>query len=308
MKVLVISGFLGAGKTTFIKNLSMKTAKQFTILENEYGAVGIDADLLKDAGMKNIWEMSSGCICCSKKGDFAASILTIANTLDPEFLIIEPSGVGKLSKVLSHIKKVEYERISILSPLTIVDGESIDKYRREFGEIYDDQILSAGQVIISKLENSASDVVQRAVDSIKDINPDVDIVSNHYLTMGDEWWDDILLKLHDGTKIIEPKDEEDESGFDSLALEDVSISNPSRFVLLLEDIIRGFYGNIIRAKGSLVVGDVGLKFDLADTKYSVLTDDTVSSSNIVFIGKDIDKDRLKKIFIKKKRYKIVRNT
>ena len=80
MKVLVISGFLGAGKTTFIKNLSMKTGKQFTILENEYGAVGIDADLLKDAGMKNIWEMSSGCICCSKKGDFAASILAIANT------------------------------------------------------------------------------------------------------------------------------------------------------------------------------------------------------------------------------------
>ena len=76
----------------------------------------------------------------------------------------------------------------------------------------------------------------------------------------------------------------------------------------MEDIIRGFYGNIIRAKGSLVVGDVGLKFDLADTKYCVLTDDDVSSSNIVFIGKDIDKDRLKKIFIKKKRYKIVKNT
>ena len=88
----------------------------------------------------------------------------------------------------------------------------------------------------------------------------------------------------------------------------MSISNPSRFVLFLEDIIRGFYGNIIRAKGSLVVGNVGLKFDLADTKYSVLTDDTVSSSNIVFIGKDIDKDRLKKIFIKKKRYRIVKNT
>ena len=126
--------------------------------------------------------------------------------------------------------------------------------------------------------------------------------------MGDDWWEDILLKLHDGTKITEPKDEKDESGFDSLALEDVSISNPSRFVLLLEDIIRGFYGNIIRVKDSLVVGDVGLKFDLADTKYCVLTDDDVSSSNIVFIGKDIDKDRLKKIFIKKKIYSIVRNT
>ena len=87
MKVLVISGFLGAGKTTFIKNLSMKTAKQFIILENEYGAVGIDADLLKDAGMKNIWEMSSGCICCSKKGDFAASILTIANSVDRKSVV-----------------------------------------------------------------------------------------------------------------------------------------------------------------------------------------------------------------------------
>lgn len=299
MKVLVVSGFLGAGKTTFIKELASRTGKKFVILENEYGALGIDGDLLKEAGMgsDNIWEMSSGCICCSKKGDFAASILTIANTINPEYLIIEPTGVGMLSNVISHIKKVEYERIQILSPITIVDGESIHRYRQEFGEIYDDQIRSSGQVLISKMEKSGYEQKSSAIEQIKAINPDISTVSEHYTSMPKSWWDNILLKLLDGNFLIKETDEIS-TNFDSIILENVSMFNPSEFVYLLEDIIRGFYGNIIRAKGGFMIGSIGLKFDLVDNKYSILSCDTIDKSSLVFIGKDINKKKLEKKFFK----------
>ena len=120
MKILVISGFLGAGKTTFIKALAKHTGREFAILENEYGSVGVDGDSLKDnipPGKVNIWEMAEGCICCSMKGDFAASVLTIANTVDPEYLVIEPTGVGMLSSIIQSLKEIEYERMG-----TVMNG------------------------------------------------------------------------------------------------------------------------------------------------------------------------------------------
>ena len=105
--MLIVSGFLGAGKTSFIKALLNNNAEQFTILENDYANIGTDADDLSKIALDNIdiQEMSDGCICCSKKGDFASSILTISNTLDPNYLIIEPSGVAMLSNILANIKK-----------------------------------------------------------------------------------------------------------------------------------------------------------------------------------------------------------
>lgn len=157
MKILVISGFLGAGKTTFIKALAKQTGKDFAILENEYGAAGVDGDVLKDsmdAGKVNVWEMTEGCICCSTKGDFAASVLTIANSVDPEYLVVEPTGVGMLSHIMKNLQQIEYERISLLAPITIVDGYSYERFRREFPELYRDQIRSARTVILSKIEQA----------------------------------------------------------------------------------------------------------------------------------------------------------
>ena len=140
MRILVVSGFLGAGKTTFIKELARRTREDFSVMENEYGQVGIDGQLLaekempesgeEDAGKLNIWELTEGCICCSMKSDFASSILTIANTIDPEYLIVEPTGVGMLSNVMNNIRLIQYERISLLSPITILDGNSFDWFPR----------------------------------------------------------------------------------------------------------------------------------------------------------------------------------
>ena len=123
MKILIISGFLGAGKTTFIKEMVKRCKGEFAILENEYSSLDIDSAKLTDNADKskiNIWEMTEGCICCSTKGDFATSVLTIANALDPEYLVVEPSGVGMLGNVIDNIKQIEYERIGLLAPITIV--------------------------------------------------------------------------------------------------------------------------------------------------------------------------------------------
>lgn len=135
MKILVVSGFLGAGKTTFIRTLAERTKKDFAVMENEYGEVNVDGDLLEQTKDLNIWELTEGCICCSMQKDFATSILTIANTVDPEYLIVEPTGVGMLSKIIENIQKIEYERITLLEPLTILDGTMYDRCMSEFSEI-----------------------------------------------------------------------------------------------------------------------------------------------------------------------------
>ena len=159
MKILVISGFLGAGKTTFIKELAKRTKQDFAVMENEYGAVGVDGGLLSEENEDsdvplNIWELTEGCICCTRKSDFATSILTIANTIDPEYLIVEPTGVGMLSKIIENIKMIQYERISLLSPITILDGAHFEEMLDKFPETCRDQIQAAGLVVISKKENA----------------------------------------------------------------------------------------------------------------------------------------------------------
>lgn len=157
MKILVVSGFLGAGKTTFIRTLAERTKKDFAVMENEYGAVNVDGDLLEQTKDLNIWELTEGCICCSMQNDFATSILTIANTVDLEYLIVEPTGVGMLSKIIENIQKSEYERITLLEPLTILDGTMYDRCMSEFSEI----------------------------------------CVSHYTEQGDDWWDSLLTSYLD---------------------------------------------------------------------------------------------------------------
>ncbi len=193
MKILLVSGFLGAGKTTFIEEMTRKVKKDFVVLENEYGEVGIDGDLLKKDYDK-VWEMTEGCICCSMKSDFANSVMTIANSMDPEILIVEPTGVGMLSSVMNNIKKVEYDRIQILEPVTIVDPMCIDLYKEEFQDIFIDQIKSSRMIIISKTEGLELDLIENAKKFIKDINPEADIFDGDYSMYDTSWWEGILEK------------------------------------------------------------------------------------------------------------------
>lgn len=295
MKILIISGFLGAGKTTFIKELAKRTKKEIAIFENEYGTSGVDGDILKESTNVNIWELTEGCICCSVKGDFAASVLTIANTVNPEYLVIEPTGVAMLSNLITNLKQIEYEHIKLMAPISIVDALSLERYKNEFPEIYKDQIEFADTIIFSKSENLSENEKEKLGIEVKSINNSCNIVSDHYSTQPDSWWDSLLLKYLDGTVDIPIKAETAEMP-DSFSLNNISVRSVEKFIIFLENLIRGLYGNVFRAKGSFSIKGLNLRFDVADNRYLVELDTDEISDKVVFIGNSIKKQKIREVF------------
>ena len=177
IKIDVISGFLGAGKTTLIKKLFESRLKneKVVLIENEFGEIGVDGAFLKDSGVE-IKEINSGCICCSLVGDFSKSMKEIVEKFAPDRIIIEPSGVGKLSDIIKAIEKVE-EPLKINIVATVVDGGKCKMYFKNFGEFYDDQIKQANTVIVSKTDKLSKEKTLAAVELIKSLNPKATIVT-----------------------------------------------------------------------------------------------------------------------------------
>ncbi len=178
-KIDIVSGFLGAGKTTFIKLLLERAIKgeQVVLIENEFGEIGIDGGFLKDTGIE-IREMSQGCICCSLVGDFAASLKEILTTYKPDRIIIEPSGVGKLSDVMKAIAGVEEELgVESNSAVTIVDAKKTKLYERNFGEFFDNQIQFATTVVMSRTDIASPETVEGALEIIRGLNPTATVVT-----------------------------------------------------------------------------------------------------------------------------------
>ena len=310
MRILVVSGFLGAGKTTFIKELARRTREDFSVMENEYGQVGIDGQLRaekempesgeEDAGKLNIWELTEGCICCSMKSDFASSILTIANTIDPEYLIVEPTGVGMLSNVMNNIRLIQYERISLLSPITILDGNSFERYCREFPDIYRDQIASAGCVLVSKMEGADRQTLEQLEQSIRQINPDAEIFTTHYSANPNSWWESLLSCPADPTQKLPGKAETPD--LQNLGLTEVSLPSGNHLLLFLQGVVAGVFGDICRAKGYLPVGSgeqtAWLRFDVVDHNYSITGIEAMPDSRAVLIGKGLKKNWLREVLQK----------
>ncbi len=171
-KIDIISGFLGAGKTTLIKKLIEEVfqGQKLVLIENEFGEIGIDGGFLKDAGIQ-ITEMNSGCICCSLVGDFTAALEQVIETYHPDRIIIEPSGVGKLSDVVKAVLRVgDKEDISINSMVTVADATKCKMYMKNFGEFYNDQIETASTIILSRTQTMKQDRLEKAVSLIQERN------------------------------------------------------------------------------------------------------------------------------------------
>lgn len=301
MKILIISGFLGAGKTTFIKALARYTGRTFAILENEYGAAGIDGDILKNetaAEEINIWEMAEGCICCSMKGDFAASVLTIANTVNPDYLVIEPTGVAMLSQIIRNLRQIEYERITLLAPITIVDGHSYRRYIREYSELYRNQIASAHTVLVSKMEQAGAEEKEYLQKELQAINPEGTILTEHYSTLSKEQWISLLEQSYSGEMLYAETEKKEELP-DTFSLRGVSMESPERLLLMLELMIRGVYGNIFRAKGLVQAGNQSFRFDVADGQYSVTGNEPAGEEKVVFIGTNLSRPDIRRCFRQK---------
>lgn len=178
-KIDIISGFLGAGKTTFIKKLLQEAiaGEQVVLIENEFGEIGIDGGFLKDAGIE-IREMNSGCICCSLVGDFGKSLEEVLTKYQPERVIIEPSGVGKLSDVMNAVRDVAKDLdVKLNSAVTIVDAAKCKLYMKNFGEFFNNQIENAGTIVLSRTDIADAEKVLLDVDLIRGHNKEATIVT-----------------------------------------------------------------------------------------------------------------------------------
>ena len=290
MKILIVSGFLGAGKTTFIKELIRRTGTTPVILENEYGNNSIDAGELRstDSGDKKleVLEFMEGCVCCTMKDSFVNSVFTVYSSLSPEYLIIEPTGVGQLSNILSNLKPMLHDPVTLLNPVVVLAPRSYNQNMKEFEALYKDQIAYAKTVVFSKCENEDPDVLAATETAIRRINPAAEIISGHYTRQDDDWWRSVMALPSDNIDVEETETEKDD--FSQITMNHASMENPFELIQLLEDCLRGQFGHIVRAKGTIPVGSETLRFDLADGLYSISASPE-TANQCVFIGKDIDR-------------------
>ena len=178
-KIDIISGFLGAGKTTFIQKLLSDALKgeNVVLIENEFGEIGVDSGFLKNAGIE-IREMNQGCICCSLVGDFESSLKEVIEQYHPDRILIEPSGVGKLSDILSAVKTVsENLDVNLDGAVTVVDATKAKLYNKNFGEFFDDQIRFATSVVLSRMDIASGEKASEAVNIVRGINPHANLIT-----------------------------------------------------------------------------------------------------------------------------------
>ena len=202
-KIDIISGFLGAGKTTFIKKMINEAfqGEQIVLIENEFGEVGIDGGFLKDAGIE-ITEMNSGCICCSLVGDFGKNLNEVITKYHPDRILIEPSGVGKLSDVMKSVIDIEKEQdVKLNALVTVVNALKASKQMKAFGEFFNNQIEYATTVILSRSQNATPEQLEFCVKQIQALNPKAAIITTN--------WDEIkgeqILKAMEGQDNLEMK-------------------------------------------------------------------------------------------------------
>jgi G3E family GTPase len=198
-KIDVISGFLGAGKTTLISKLLKEAlgGEQVVLIENEFGEIGIDGGFLKDAGIE-IREMSQGCICCSLVGDFEKALREVIERFSPERVIIEPSGVGKLSDVMKAVTDASANLDVVLnSAVTVVDAKKCRMYMKNFGEFFNNQVQYAGTIVLSRTDIVGQDVIDADVEMIRSLNPAAEIVTTPVAELGGARLLEIIEKRDD---------------------------------------------------------------------------------------------------------------
>ena len=178
IKIDIFSGFLGAGKTTLIKKLIKEAyaGEKIVLIENEFGEIGIDGGFLEDAGI-NITEMNSGCICCSLVGDFSKALTKVAKEYSPERIIIEPSGVGKLSDVVKAVSDAKVENAKINALCAVVDASKCKMYMKNFGEFFNDQVENASCIVLSHTDTTSEEKLATAVSLLREKNPTADFIT-----------------------------------------------------------------------------------------------------------------------------------
>lgn len=310
-KVDIYSGFLGAGKTTLIRKLLMDgyDREKVVLIENEFGEIGIDSGFLADAGIK-ITEMNSGCICCTLVGDFAIALKKVVDEFDPDRILIEPSGVGKLSDVAAAVADVEGCEIAAM--VTVVDATKCRMYHKNFGEFFNNQIASAGTVVLSHTELTDEETVREAVNIVRELNGDANLITSPLKELRGK---QIMNEFKPGAEIEHMEHEhhhdhdhdhehhhhhhdhehDADEVFDSIGIETVKTYGRKE----LEDILTSFKDDerILRAKGMVKGEDGWLFFDYVPGNVDVRKGSVQVTGRIVVIGADIDEEEIKSRFL-----------
>lgn len=307
MKIILVSGFLGSGKTRFIKSLVEKTDKSIVILENEFGDLNLDSDYLKsDIGDNEddvkVWELTNGCICCSTNLDFTHSILTIANTLNPDYLIVEPSGVAKINNIIKKIKKISYERIELGLPILIIDAKNYKNILENYSEYVKEELFYNGIVVVSKSENF-DDSQFLEIKNVLKINNDIKFPFKHYSKWDDGIWDYIFsttgIFLETDNKLtlkfkIDKK--QPEKKLEQYTLKNIGVTSLDKLSYTLLYLMSNKVGKVERVKGNLTIQDNNYKFDLVGNNYEITGNNSSLGNNAVVIGTNLNKDIIEKLF------------
>ncbi len=203
IKIDIVSGFLGAGKTTFIKKMieEVYTDEKIALIENEFGEVGIDGGFLKDSGV-NITEMNSGCICCSLVGDFGRNLNEVITTYHPDRIIIEPSGVGKLSDVMKSVIDIEKEQdVKLNALVTVVNAKKASKQMKAFGEFFNNQIAFATTIVLSRTQDTTTEQLELCVKQMQGLNAKAAVITTPWTQIAGEQ----ILAVIEGRDSLEMK-------------------------------------------------------------------------------------------------------
>lgn len=259
--------------------MAKATGREFVIVENDFAQENIDSKILSQdqaiADMK-IVELSEGCICCSLNLDFSFSVMTIANTLKPDFLLVEPSGVAQPTNIIQSLKKIQYEKISLLAPITVVDYQNYLLQRRDYPNYFNDQLIAAGTIVLSKSEQLDAADFARVADELQ-LPEDAAFPLSHYSQWSKEDWLALLAKELSaddikkvGQRFIQKKiKREADRNLSSLTLSQLDFINPDQVYAFLEDLLLGKYGEIIRAKGFIPLKDETLYADLVEKQITL---------------------------------------
>lgn len=324
-KVDIISGFLGAGKTTFIKLLieNVFAGEKLVLIENEFGEIGIDGGFLKDAGIE-ITEMNSGCICCTLVGDFSKALRKVIEEYHPDRVLIEPSGVGKLSDVSKAIEHVKKEAdIEIEGRITIVGGKKAKMYLKNFGEFFKDQVAYANTIVVSRTQMMEDHSIEECVKMLREENKEASIISTSWDKLSKEAIEHALSPNTQLEGIFEEEKcpvcshEHHHEGacgcghehhhhhhhhadeiFTSWGQETAHKYTEGELDFLLKALSETEgYGTILRAKGIVEMENGAWKqFDLVPQEYEVRESAADYTGRLCVIGTDLKEDELTKLF------------
>ena len=316
-KIDIISGFLGAGKTTLIKKLIAEAYQneKIVLIENEFGEIGIDGTFLKNSGV-TINEMNSGCICCSLVGDFETSLKEVLDTYHPDRVIIEPSGVGKLSDVIKAVSTINSDEMELDNFITVVDAKKCRMYTKNFGEFYNNQVEHASLIVLSRSQDLTEFQLKECLDILKGLNDHspiittawdklngLDIINACEVNIQEE-----LLHEHDHECCGHNHHEHDhECGcghhhhhadevFNSIGFDTVKKYNEVELSDILNKLCND--DNVLRAKGFVDSGNEDWwYFDLVPGEFEIRLGKPIYTGQVCVIGKDLDENTIKELFL-----------